>query len=122
MHPALVAFLATTAVIAGLVGLLRLAKAGGERLARAGADQPPVAPVPPPVAPGPGYLSAEEQSLEQWAADATQRDLDRIAAAHRVFQHGSNRLFERALAQLRLNNRDRNWTRLFAGNRIVEDR
>lgn len=86
------------AVVLGLAGLLRLCKTVGERLARA--DDIAPAAVRPPVAPGRGFLSADEETLQRWAAEATRRDLARLAAVDKVFTHGMNRLFERALAQL----------------------
>jgi len=90
---------AVGAVIAGLLGLLRLAKTAGERLADSGPTVAPVA-VRPAVAAGPGWLSDDEQAAQRWAAEATSRDLDRLAAVQRVFQHRSNQLFEWALAEL----------------------
>lgn len=105
-------------LIAGLVGLLRLARAAGERLRRDDTDTEP-ARVRPAVADEPGALSEEERAEQQWVIEATQRDLDRIAAVHKHFQHGSNVLFERALRELRLTTADRSWARVAAGGDAI---
>lgn len=104
----------TVGVLAFLVGLLRLGRAVGERLARA--TEPAPARVRPPVAPGDGFLSDEEETAQRWATEATRRDLARLEAVDRVFVHGMNKLFEQTLSQLGLDQYDRNWARVTSGD------
>jgi hypothetical protein len=114
--------LAAAAVgVAGLVGLLRLAKAATDRLIR---DDGTPAPgdVPPLVVPGHGWLNddeEQEQARRQAAAAeleaAIGRDVARMDAAERVMRHRLNVLFEKTLSQLGLDQLDRNWARLTSG-------
>jgi hypothetical protein len=105
--------------VASLVGLLRLAKAAGDRLAATGRDEP--AP-PPPVVPEQGWLydgEEQEQARRQAAADeletAIGRDVARMDAAERVMRHRLNVLFEKTLSELGLDQLDRDWARLASG-------
>lgn len=101
-------------LIAGLVGLLRLGRAAGERLRRDSTDLEP-AYVRPAVADEPGALSEEERVLRRWVEEATERDLARLAAVHKVFQHECNVLFEQALSYLKLDVPEQNWARAACG-------
>lgn len=102
-------FVAAT-LVGGLLVLLRALKALGEHLSRS--DDAAPARVRPLLPPDSGWLSDEERAIDE----ANRRDLERIAAACRVFEHGMNRLFERTLAQLLDDQHDRNWARVASGD------
>jgi len=111
---------AAVGVVAGLVGLLRLAKAAGDRLVAGGRDDGTV--TTPPVVPGQGWLNEDEEretARLKAIADALEaenrRDVERLDAAVRVMTHRLNALFERTLSQLGLEQVDRNWARLASG-------
>jgi hypothetical protein len=102
--------LAAAAVgVAGLVGLLRLAKAATDRLVAGGPDEPVTA--RRPYASRTGYLTPEEQ----WEGEGKARLTHDLDALTRVIGRSLDAMLEEAMSALHLDPADRSWARLASG-------
>jgi hypothetical protein len=106
---ALVILAVAAGVVAVLVGLLRLAKAAGDRLVAGGPDEPVSA--RGPLASRTGYVTPEEQ----WEGEANSQFAHDLDALTRVIGRSLDAMFEEALSALHLDPADRSWARLASG-------